>query len=49
MLSNCSYTLERVIPRLVEDLNKHGYVEMNKALEVSHDKNNSQRLNRFKG
>jgi hypothetical protein len=36
MLSNCSHTLERVIPRLVENLNKHGYVEMNKALQVSH-------------
>lgn len=24
----------RVIPRLVENLNKHGYVEMEKALRV---------------
>lgn len=38
MLSNCSYTLERVIPRLVEDLNKHGYVEMNKALETARER-----------
>ncbi|XP_062584867.1 exocyst complex component 2-like isoform X2 [Saccostrea cucullata] len=32
MLSNCNHTLVRVIPRLVENLNKHGYVEMEKAL-----------------
>jgi hypothetical protein len=25
----------RVIPRLVENLNKHGYVEMEKAVRVS--------------
>lgn len=34
MLSNCSHTMERVIPRLIENLNKHGYVEMNKALHA---------------
>lgn len=34
MLSNCNHTAERVIPRLVENLNKHGYVEMNKTLKV---------------
>lgn len=27
----------RVIPRLVENLNKHGYVEMEKALRVRDD------------
>lgn len=35
MLSNCDHTMERVVPRLVENLNKHGYVEMHKALETA--------------
>lgn len=34
ILSNCNHTMVRVIPRLVENLNKHGYVEMEKALRV---------------
>lgn len=37
MLSNCNHTVERVIPRLVENLNKHGYVEMNKTLKTAQD------------
>ncbi|KAK3086910.1 hypothetical protein FSP39_025328 [Pinctada imbricata] len=37
MLSNCNHTMVRVIPRLVENLNKHGYVEMNKALRAAQD------------
>ncbi|XP_041376144.1 exocyst complex component 2-like isoform X2 [Gigantopelta aegis] len=31
MLSNCSHTIEKVIPRMIENLNKHGYVEMQKS------------------
>ncbi|XP_076112322.1 exocyst complex component 2-like isoform X2 [Mytilus galloprovincialis] len=38
MLSNCSHTMERIIPRLVENLNKHGYVEMNKALQTTRER-----------
>lgn len=37
ILSNCNHTMVRVIPRLVENLNKHGYVEMEKALRVAKD------------
>ena len=35
MLSNCNHTKTRLIPRLVENLTKHGYVEMNKVQQVS--------------
>lgn len=35
MLSNCNHTMERVLPRLVENLNKLGYVEMNRALKTA--------------
>lgn len=38
MLSNCSHTMERIIPRLIENLNKHGYVEMNKALQTTRER-----------
>lgn len=34
MLSNCSHTYQRVIPRLIENLDKHGYLEMDKCVEV---------------
>ena len=34
MLSNCNHTKSHIIPRVVENLNKHGYVEMNKVLKV---------------
>lgn len=37
MLSNCNHTKGHLIPRLVENLNKHGYVEMNKVLQASQD------------
>lgn len=30
-LSNCHYSLEKVMPRLVETLDKHGYHETNKV------------------
>ena len=35
MLSNRNHTKSHLLPRLVENLNKHGYVEMNKVLMVS--------------
>ncbi|ESO82768.1 hypothetical protein LOTGIDRAFT_108931 [Lottia gigantea] len=35
MLSNCAHTMEKTVPRIIENLNKHGYVEMNKALKVT--------------
>lgn len=38
MLSNCNHTCQRVIPRLIENLDKHGYVEMDKCLEMSQAK-----------
>ncbi|KAH3776747.1 hypothetical protein DPMN_178179, partial [Dreissena polymorpha] len=34
MLSNCNHTRSQLLPRLVENLNKHGYVEMNKVLQT---------------
>ncbi|CAG5128462.1 unnamed protein product, partial [Candidula unifasciata] len=37
MLSNCSHTLEVVVPRIIENLTKHGYVEMEKALKAAQD------------
>lgn len=40
MLSNCSHTLEIVVPRIIENLTKHGYVEMEKALKVHRRINN---------
>ena len=39
ILSNCNHTMVRVIPRLVENLNKHGYVEMERALRVGYHSN----------
>ncbi|XP_048748841.2 exocyst complex component 2-like isoform X2 [Ostrea edulis] len=39
MLSNCNHTMVRVIPRLVENLNKHGYVEMEKAVRSDSEEN----------
>jgi len=33
-LSDVNHTLEIVIPRIIDNLNKHGYVEMNKAAKV---------------
>ncbi|KAL5021978.1 hypothetical protein ScPMuIL_001133 [Solemya velum] len=36
-LSNCKHTSEQVIPYLVENLNRHGYVEMNKALQSAQE------------
>ena len=30
-LSNCHYSLEKIMPRLVETLDKHGYHETNKV------------------
>ncbi|XP_050399054.1 exocyst complex component 2 [Patella vulgata] len=35
MLSNCTHTREKTLPRIIENLNKHGYVEMNKSLQVA--------------
>lgn len=35
MLSDCNHTLEVVIPRIIDNLNKHGYVEMHKAAEAA--------------
>ncbi|KAL8560897.1 hypothetical protein ACOMHN_059081 [Nucella lapillus] len=35
MLSDCSHTLEMVIPRIIDNLNRHGYVEMHKAAEAA--------------
>lgn len=37
MLSNCNHTKSRLLPRLVENLDKHGYLEMNKVLKTSQD------------
>lgn len=37
MLSNCNYTKSHLVPRLIDNLNKHGYVEMNKVLKASQD------------
>ncbi|XP_064599052.1 exocyst complex component 2-like [Liolophura sinensis] len=37
MLSNCNYTIERVIPRLVENLDRHGYVQMTQTLKEAQD------------
>ncbi|XP_059170244.1 exocyst complex component 2-like [Physella acuta] len=37
MLSNCSHTLNHVIPRTIENLTKHGYVQMEKALKAAQD------------
>ncbi|KAK3764200.1 hypothetical protein RRG08_044127 [Elysia crispata] len=37
MLSNCRHTLEVVVPRIIENLTKHGYVEMEKALKAAQD------------
>ncbi|KAL3858816.1 hypothetical protein ACJMK2_009069 [Sinanodonta woodiana] len=37
MLSNCNHTKEHLIPRLVENLNKHGYLEMNKVLKSAQE------------
>ncbi|XP_048254965.1 exocyst complex component 2-like [Haliotis rufescens] len=37
MLSNCIHTCERVIPRITENLNKHGYVEMEKASKAAQE------------
>ena len=34
MLSNCSHTLHVVVPRIIDNLTKHGYVEMEKASKV---------------
>ncbi|XP_078337720.1 exocyst complex component 2-like isoform X2 [Crassostrea virginica] len=39
ILSNCNHTMVRVIPRLVENLNKHGYVEMERALRSDSEEN----------
>ncbi|XP_029647749.1 exocyst complex component 2-like isoform X1 [Octopus sinensis] len=38
MLSNCNHVCNRVIPRLVENLEKHGYVEMDKGLQIAQAK-----------
>ncbi|KAK7114741.1 exocyst complex component 2-like [Littorina saxatilis] len=35
MLSDCNHTLHAVIPRIIDNLNKHGYVEMNKAAKAA--------------
>ncbi|XP_076469821.1 exocyst complex component 2-like [Babylonia areolata] len=35
MLSDCNHTLEVVIPRIIDNLNRHGYVEMHKAAEAA--------------
>ncbi|CAL1540086.1 unnamed protein product [Lymnaea stagnalis] len=35
MLSNCSHTQFVVVPRIIENLTKHGYVEMEKALKAA--------------
>lgn len=35
MLSDCHHTLEVVIPRIIDNLNRHGYVEMNKAAKAA--------------
>lgn len=35
MLSDCHHTLEAVIPRIIDNLNRHGYVEMNKAAKAA--------------
>ncbi|KAL4222023.1 Exocyst complex component 2 [Mactra antiquata] len=37
MLSNCNHTKQHIIPRLVENLNKYGYVETNKVMQASQD------------
>ncbi|KAK0062725.1 exocyst complex component 2 [Biomphalaria pfeifferi] len=37
MLSNCNHTIEVVIPRIIENLTKHGYVEMEKALKAAQE------------
>lgn len=35
MLSDCNHAQEVVIPRIIDNLNRHGYVEMNKAAKVT--------------
>ncbi|XP_005101772.1 exocyst complex component 2 [Aplysia californica] len=37
MLSNCNHTLHIVVPRIIENLTKHGYVEMEKALKAAQE------------
>ncbi|GAB1601968.1 exocyst complex component 2-like isoform X1 [Argonauta hians] len=38
MLSNCNHVCNQVLPRLVENLEKHGYVEMDKCLQLAKTK-----------
>lgn len=35
MLSDCHHTVDNVIPRIIDNLNRHGYVEMNKAAKTA--------------
>ncbi|PVD20477.1 hypothetical protein C0Q70_18633 [Pomacea canaliculata] len=35
MLSDCNHAQEVVIPRIIDNLNRHGYVEMNKAAKAA--------------
>jgi len=46
MLSNCCHTKEVVVPRIIENLTKHGYVEMEKASKAAQEtySNLDQRL-----
>ena len=35
MLSNCQHTRVAVLPRMVAHLTKHGYLQMDQAMQVS--------------
>ena len=38
MLSNCHHTYAVILPRLVDNLNKHGYPDMENVYQVSFSK-----------